>query len=331
MRGTRRPDTPEHQDASLLATASRIVEGWSRSPTYPYCMNRRQRAREKAKRLERARVRQARQAERERRKREFHARVAEGERRGCLVCRGSDGGFTSAEHAFPESLGNTEIVLQNGVVCDRCNNGVLSDLDQTLTEFWPLKLRRTMLGISSKAGEVPVSSFRTGSLKNTGEANLMIELAHPKDTKTFRTTDLGGGRVKLDLSLTGGRRMTPRYAATLSRAFLKVSLECAWLDHGEEMLGGEFDHVRDAILGAPRDGYLAIARKADPDHTSVELTYWLLAAEDGRRYFAVSAKLFGVYVLTESLKPRPPGESPGDEVCLITFTESDAPRRRVAA
>jgi len=40
----------------------------------------------------------------------FQERVAEGERRGCLYCRRSDGGFRGREHPLGESLGNTEIV-----------------------------------------------------------------------------------------------------------------------------------------------------------------------------------------------------------------------------
>lgn len=38
---------------------------------------------------------------------------------GCIFCRRHDGGFTSREHVFPESLGNEEVVLPRGVVCDR--------------------------------------------------------------------------------------------------------------------------------------------------------------------------------------------------------------------
>jgi hypothetical protein len=41
-----------------------------------------------------------------------------------------EGPFKSREHPFPESLGSTEIVLPRGVVCDPCNNGPLSRLDQ---------------------------------------------------------------------------------------------------------------------------------------------------------------------------------------------------------
>ena len=37
----------------------------------------------------------------------------------CLFCRRGDGGWTSREHVIPESMGNTELILPPGVVCDR--------------------------------------------------------------------------------------------------------------------------------------------------------------------------------------------------------------------
>jgi hypothetical protein len=121
-------------------------------------------------------------------RRAFLERIAEGERRGCLFCRRTDGGFTTAEHALPESLGNTEVVLPNCVVCDRCNNGVLSDLDNALADFLPIKFRRTALGVVSKSGKVPVTRFSKGRVTNRGrdpvtqEPQLFFEIHNPKDT-----------------------------------------------------------------------------------------------------------------------------------------------------
>jgi len=89
---------------------------------------------------------------------------AAAERRGCLFCKRKDGGFTTQEHIFPESLGNTELVLPPGVVCDRCNNEKLSTLDQTICDFMPISLRRTMLGIPSKAGKIPGFRFSEGTI-----------------------------------------------------------------------------------------------------------------------------------------------------------------------
>jgi hypothetical protein len=63
----------------------------------------------------------------------------------CLFCKRSDGSFTTEEHIIAAALGNTrgsglvsqELVLPPGTVCDRCNNGRLSVLDNALAT-WPL-------------------------------------------------------------------------------------------------------------------------------------------------------------------------------------------------
>lgn len=159
-----------------------------------------------------ARLKRERREERQQRAREKTLRAAEGERRGCLVCRQTTGGFKSEEHPLPESMGNTEIVLPNGVVCDTCNGGVLSNLDQTLCEFFPIKMRRTMPGVESKAGKVPETRFSTGSITHKGltadgQASLFFNINSATDTKTFYEESRQGNQVKLRFNAKGGRRL----------------------------------------------------------------------------------------------------------------------------
>ncbi len=107
--------------------------------------------------------------------------VTEAERRrGCLFCRRSDGGFTSVEHIFPESLGNKELLLPAGVVCDRCNNQVLSPLDNALRQFPLVAMMRTMYGIQSKSGKQPTFTFDNGSLSSIRPGELDLNLASKK-------------------------------------------------------------------------------------------------------------------------------------------------------
>ena len=70
-----------------------------------------------------------------------------------MFCRRHDGGFMSREHTLPESLGNDEIVLPPGVVCDRCNHGRLADAEQELIRFAPVGFLRILLGHTDKRGE----------------------------------------------------------------------------------------------------------------------------------------------------------------------------------
>lgn len=237
----------------------------------------------------------------------------------CLVCRGGDGGFTSREHPFPESLGNTEIVLPPGVVCDRCNNGPLSVLDQTICGFLPVKMRRTMLGVASKAGSVPTTKLSTGVVEHVGPAELRFTANGNKDL--FRETFRDGDTVGFKFEFGGGRKLTPRYGSELSRALLKIALELAWIDHGEMMLEARFDHVRDAILDNPYDGFIVMGKVGDPDDVSVSLTYNFASTDDIWGMWVI-AKLFGVTLATDSRMARPTVDLE-EHAAVLLFTSAD--------
>lgn len=55
--------------------------------------------------------------------------------------------------------------------------------------------------------------------------------------------------------------MTPEYGSELSRALLKIALECMWIDHLDEAFEARWDHVRAAVLGEPRQGLFAMRLK----------------------------------------------------------------------
>jgi hypothetical protein len=273
--------------------------------------------------MSQSQLKKQRRLEREARTREKLQRAAEGELRGCLVCRRRDGGFLSEEHPMPESMANTDIVLPNGVICDRCNGGPLSDLDKELCDFFPVKMRRTMLGIQSKGGKVPVSRFATGSLRNDGvtpdgEAALFFQINSAKDKRTLYEKSRVGAHVELGMNVKGGRPLTPRYASELARSLLKCAFECAWLDHGATMLEERFDHVRDAILGEPYSGLLAVLRKGQPTDSEVSITY-NFRTDQAVDAMWVFGSFFGVRMFTDSRLGEPVNELPEADVVTITF------------
>ncbi len=249
---------------------------------------------------------------------EREKRAKEGVARGCLICRGHDGGFLSEEHPVPESLGNTEIVLPNGVVCDRCNNGVLSQLDATLQQFFPIAIQRVLKGVPSKAGKLPTARFSNGVLELSSPGNVVMN-TNERKALVVDPTPLPGGYRKLKMSIAGGRRMTPTYASELSRSLLKMAIECAWLDHGEKILGPEWDHVRDAILGSKRQGYFAALRNGDPEDNQLQLQYVPQVREDGSLILAVVVRLFGLVMGTDSRNPEPLVEFDPEAAIVISF------------
>jgi hypothetical protein len=295
-------------------------------------MGRQRRLKEKARRAERGRVKEARRRKRLEDAEAFQERVAEGKRRGCLYCQRSDGGFRGREHPVGESLGNTEIVVPNGVVCDRCNGVDLSELDTALADFGPVKVRRTSLAVPTKAGKVPETRMAIGVLRWYEERGAAFLDLH--DEKKLRNLTRGrSGPVPVELHdvKLGGPRMTPRYRSMLSRALLKAALGSSWLEHGEALLAPEWDSVRNAILGEPRDGYIAMARDADQEH--VDAVLWTKPAElpDGQMGFTVLAKLYGIVIFTDSFSATPPVALSDEHFVVATFTAQETRRRTRAA
>lgn len=241
-----------------------------------------------------------------------------------MSCRRDDGGFTSREHAFPESLGNVELILPPGVVC---NNGRLSALDKALCDFGPISMCRTMLGVRSKAGKIP--AFRTGDgqvehIPRTDGADPTLIFSGSQGRSMLREEARhSDGRLELRWAgAMGGPRMTSRYAAKLHRALLKAALELAWLDHKERAFDADFDHIREAALGAPRDGFLTMVSAVDPNEMNSMINYWLNPAGDDSGRILVLMNYAGIQLGTDSRLPRPLGDTaPG----LITwrFTEAD--------
>ena len=253
--------------------------------------------------------------------------VKRGPERGCLFCRRGDGGFTSREHILAESLGNKDVFLPPGVVCDRCNNGPLAHLDEVLGNFLPVAMRRTFLGIPSKSGKIPVLRFQEGTVRfvpGVGGADPMLEIrSHSHRRKVMNVTGQKDERVELTMKGSGGKPMTARHASDLSRALLKVGLEFAWLDHGEQTLEPRFDHVRAAVLGESRNGFFATANRVNPNRTGMQATYFLVDLDAGECRMALVVEFAGVVMLTDSRLIQLGADLPKGLLSIRTFTTSD--------
>lgn len=171
----------------------------------------------------------------------------------CIFCKSSQNSFTSVEHIFPESLGNKEKILPKGVVCDRCNNETLSSLDEELLEFEPIKFLRTMNGVESKRGRVPITNLSNLRIENPTKDHVMI---HASSKKSI--TDQTPNGFKLHFK--GNKEMDVTRLKRISRSLYKIGLELICLDHGIEFaLSERFDEARDIILGKKDfSGYLLI-------------------------------------------------------------------------
>lgn len=182
----------------------------------------------------------------------------------CLFCKSLNNSFLSIEHIFPESLGNKEKILPKGVVCDKCNNEILSCLDAELLDFEPIKFLRTIHGVESKKGKVPISSFENIRIENPNKGTVYVDLQGSRNFQSHSPN-------RFDLKFRGNRRMDSVRLKLLARSLYKIGLELIYLDHGRDFtLSTRFDDVRDIILGKKDfNGYLLIGTKKDTEKNGV--------------------------------------------------------------
>jgi hypothetical protein len=88
----------------------------------------------------------------------------------CIFCKTDSAKSTFVEHILPESLGNHDIVLPKGMVCDQCNNYFSKEIESPVLNSGIIRAIRNSLQIPSKKGRIPttpspevpnVTSYRT--------------------------------------------------------------------------------------------------------------------------------------------------------------------------
>lgn len=75
----------------------------------------------------------------------------------CIFCKQDSTNSQSVEHIIPESLGNEELVLDKGVVCDKCNNYFSREIEDPVLNLDGFKQLRFYELIESKRGRIPNS------------------------------------------------------------------------------------------------------------------------------------------------------------------------------
>lgn len=200
----------------------------------------------------------------------------------CLFCRQQDGGFSSEEHVFPESLIGDADRLPKGLVCDRCNHGLLSQLDQALVGFGPLALQRVVQLPYTKKGKLPRAEV----------GDLLITKVQPRVLRIE-----GGGEGALVLEGPPGPNGEVRFNLraslarvdwiTIARALAKIALELIALKQGaERAMSADFDSTRRFVLeGADIRGWLLLRPSCKPE-TGVH-TQWIENAQSSAFAFNI--------------------------------------------
>lgn len=162
----------------------------------------------------------------------------------CIICKDHKGTFSSIEHIFPEALGNTELILEKGLVCDDCNNKLLSQLDDNLVNFSPVAFLRVQFVPFTKEGKHPFANFQNMDIKKT-RSNRIDVRAKDKSAK-FSKEQIKGDLYKFNFSFTGGRFDDKK----LIRSLMKIAYEAVVREKGRDyVFQNRYDNARKLILG----------------------------------------------------------------------------------
>lgn len=102
----------------------------------------------------------------------------------CIFCGECSTNSKSVEHIIPESLGNKTLILEKGVVCDKCNNYFSRKIEGPVLSLDGFKRLRFYNFVQNKAGNIPISdALFCGDLveakweKVNGEYSLLLGLS----------------------------------------------------------------------------------------------------------------------------------------------------------
>jgi len=160
----------------------------------------------------------------------------------CIICKSIDNDFKSVEHIFPESLGNTGLILDRGFVCDVCNNGLLSELEEELMKFSPVAFFKVYYSPFTKNGKSPSANFQNMKMTKTRSRRIDI-IAKDKSAK-IKKEKVDGDIYKVRTAFRGG----PFNSINISRSLYKIAYETLTLERGKQfVLNKRYDNTREFI------------------------------------------------------------------------------------
>lgn len=187
----------------------------------------------------------------------------------CIYCLGTEGAFTSEEHVIPESLGNDDLVLPKGFVCDTCNNGVLSVLDNALIKFEPIAFLQVQHVPYTKAGKFPKANFSTFTIEKTGPRHIKMtpknkggEIKNPKQ--------IGDDQHSFNIQWKGKKINW----TLIARALYKIGLGMVAAKQGRDYAcSDKFNAAREFILKGKGVKNNLLVRTNSKPHPAIQVFY----------------------------------------------------------
>jgi hypothetical protein len=181
----------------------------------------------------------------------------------CIYCLSDDGSFTSVEHVLPEAMGNQEVVLPQGVVCDRCNNETLSRLDQYFIEQDAIKLLIVFFVPLTKKGRYPTASNQQFTIARIGPRELQFT-PHGIPSRDLEALEANG---EMSLNVLPKRPFEP---VEFARSLFKFALGLVAHHCGHAAaLHSRYDEARQFVMGGPPvPTYLVLGSHCTPTSES---------------------------------------------------------------
>ncbi|MFN0139230.1 MAG: hypothetical protein ACKVQW_03975 [Pyrinomonadaceae bacterium] len=188
-------------------------------------------------------------------------RPAESQLKRCIYCLKEECPFNSEEHIFPESLAGDAIYLPPGFVCDPCNHGISSLLDNALMSFEPIAFLMVQFTPFTKRGKFPKANFGNMTMEKTDPNHIKIVAKNKSGTPKNKRT-LEDGSEAFTLAWTG-KKLDWK---VIARAVYKIALGFVAYDLGHETaLDERYNPVRDFIVnGSPFPNNMIVSTKSKP-------------------------------------------------------------------
>ncbi|HEY0070847.1 MAG TPA: hypothetical protein VGE04_12850 [Chloroflexia bacterium] len=207
----------------------------------------------------------------------------------CIYCLSSEGSFKSEEHMVPEGMGNYDDVLPRGYVCDSCNNGPLSILDNALCECPLFVFQRVKYVPYTKQGKLPEFRFQNATLRKTDPLNITF-IADPDSDAVEVVKEHEDGTVELNVRMTYRKLFNERL---LARALCKIALGTIAIDLGRDYAcSSRFDATRKFIREGGEFHNNLLLLTWFTDRPEIQLRYFHDLPEGTLAEFLI----FGVYL-----------------------------------
>ncbi len=234
--------------------------------------------------------------------------------RRCLFCRGT-GPFSTVEHIFPESMGNTEWVLR-GRVCDSCQNYFGTEIENFVLNKSVLAWGRLFGRAQTKKGKMPRVDM---ALPKGG----IFGAPPPNHSPLLGRVD-SSGAIHFELPAAAPEPQFKDGLLTLHASFstivclrlaqfsLKAGLETLAVDHPDLAHGEDFEaareYARKGSLSLHWPVYVQLTAK-NPAVAEKELSYTLFPYTNGTLWFEF--KYVGITFRINLLHPGKFHPAPG--------------------